>query len=447
MEKIAIIGSGLVGSLEAILLAKRGYEVHVFERRHDLRKANLIGGRSINLALSNRGWKALKLAGVEAEILKISIPMYARMMHAVDGTLTEQPYGRDNEAIYSVSRGELNRQLLLEASKYKNVYFYFNHKCLDVDLETATCQFLNEDSGAQVTYTFNRVIGTDGAFSAVRNKMQKTDRFNYWQFYLEHGYKELTIHPNTNGSHKLAKNFLHIWPRGEFMLIALANLDGSFTCTLFFPFDGPTSFASLTNAQKVRQFFNQVFPDASNLMETLETDFFENPTSSLVTVRCEPWNYGDKTLLIGDAAHAIVPFYGQGMNAGFEDCFELEKFLDKHSQNWNIAIPEFAKHRKPDGDAISELALQNFIEMRDLVADENFLLRKKIEKKIYEKHPDKWIPLYSMVTFSNLRYSEALSIGKNQELIMNEIMKMPNIHDNWDNPEIEAYILNKLQNN
>lgn len=446
MEKIAIVGAGLVGSLEAILLAKRGYEVHVFERRPDLRNVELVGGRSINLALSNRGWKALALAGVKEKIEQIAIPMYGRMMHSVEGELTEQPYGKEGEAIYSVSRGELNKQLLLAATEFENVHFHFHHRCVEVELDSQTLHFFNEQQKKEVTHSFDFIIGSDGAFSAIRTAMMKTDRFNYSQFYLEHGYKELTIPPTKDGGHKISKNHLHIWPRGHYMLIALANLDGSFTVTLFFPFEGEPSFSSLTTETEVKSFFEEVFPDALALMPTLLEDYFANPTSSLVTVRCAPWNFGDRILLIGDSSHAIVPFYGQGMNSGFEDCYVLEEFLNKHEGNLAAAIPTFAKHRKPDGDAISELALRNFIEMRDLVGDEDFLLRKKIEKKLYDHHPDKWVPLYSMVTFNDeFRYSEALAIGEKQDAIMEKVMRKFSIHQEWDSEEVENEILRLLE--
>lgn len=444
MEKVAVVGAGLVGSLLAIKLAKKGYSVSVFERRPDLRKAEIIAGRSINLALSNRGWKAIEGAGISDEIRSIAIPMTGRMMHSVEGELTYQQYGKEDEAIYSVSRGELNRKLLLGADTYSNVDFYFNHRCLNVELDANELTFHNGETGTEVTHQFDRIFATDGAFSAVRAKMQRTDRFNYSQFYLDHGYKELMIPANADGTHKLDKNALHIWPRGEFMLIALANLDGSFTCTLFFPFEGKSSFSSLKTEADVTTFFNEVFADAVPLMPTLVEDYFNNPTASLVTVRCEPWNYKDQVLMLGDASHAIVPFYGQGMNSGFEDCTVLDEFMERFEGDWEAMFHNYSKTRKPDADAISDLALRNFIEMRDLVADESFLLRKRIEKKIYSKHPEKWIPLYSMVTFSHIRYSEALETGKQQDAIMEEIMAMPNIDEQWDSPEVEAKILSKL---
>ncbi|MBD78907.1 MAG: kynurenine 3-monooxygenase [Crocinitomicaceae bacterium] len=444
MEKELVIGAGLVGSLQAVLLAKKGFHVDVYDRRPDIRKMDFIGGRSINLALSDRGWKALELAGVDKEIRDISIPMYGRKMHALDGEVTFQSYGKENEAIYSVSRGELNRQLLLKADTYDNVNLHFDSRCIDVDLETQEVAFQNSNSGEIDIIKGNRVYGTDGAFSAVRSRMQKTDRFNYSQIYMTHGYKELIIPANEDGSHKLDKNALHIWPRGQFMLIALANLDGSFTVTLFFPFEGETSFESLDSDEKIMTFFKETFPDAVPLMPTLIKDYHENPTSSLCIIRCEPWTWQNKVMLMGDAAHAIVPFYGQGMNAGFEDCSEWWRLAEKHDNNWSAVFNEFAEIRKPNGDAIAELALTNYIEMRDLVGDEMFLLRKKIENRIYDKYPDKWVPLYSMVTFTHTPYADALDIGKKQRKIMDEVMSRSDIKDTWDSEEVEREILSRL---
>jgi len=443
MEKVIVVGAGLVGSLQAILLAKKGFEVEVYERRPDMRQVKLQGGKSINLALSTRGWKALKMADVDQRINAISIPMYARKMHAVDGTLTEQQYGKEGQAIYSVPRGELNKQLLLEASKYENVSFFFNHKCLDVDLKSKTATFQDKE-GNVVTTAKARIFGTDGAFSAVRNRMMRTDRFDYSQTYLKHGYKELLLPANEDGSHKLSANHLHIWPRGEYMLIALPNLDGSYTCTLFFPYDGKYSFNSLKTGQEVKDFFKEVFPDFYEMMPDVDEEYFQNPTSSLCIIRCEPWNFDDQIMLMGDSAHAIVPFYGQGMNSGFEDCAVFAEMLEEYGDDWEGLFRDFAKLRKPDGDAIADLALQNYIEMRDLVGDPMFLLRKKIENRIYDKHPDKWMPLYSQVTFSHIRYSEALATGKKQDKIMAEVMKTPSIETLWDSEEIESKILSQL---
>lgn len=444
MKNISIVGAGLVGSLQAILMAKRGYNVQVFERRPDLRKVELKGGRSINLALSTRGWKALELAGVTDTIREISIPMYGRRMHNKDGKLTFQPYGKEDQAIHSVSRGELNKRLLLEASKYSNVSFYFEHKCEDVDLKTNKAIF-QDAQGNRKHVESDYIFATDGAFSAVRLRMMKTDRFDFSQSYLKHGYKELLLPANEDGSHKIEKNALHIWPRGKYMLIALPNFDGSYTCTLFFPFEGKPSFESLTTEREVADFFKSTFPDFYEIMPDLEKEYFENPEASLVTVRCEPWNYKDRVLLMGDAAHAIVPFYGQGMNAGFEDCSVFYELLDERDGDISSAVQTFAERRKPDGDAIAQLAIDNYTEMRDLVGDELFLLRKKIENKIFEKHPDKWMPLYSQVTFSHIPYSVAYATGQKQKRIMDKVMERPDIKEVWDSPEIEQQILNERE--
>jgi kynurenine 3-monooxygenase len=446
MEKIAIIGAGLVGSLQAIYLAKKGYKVDIYEGREDMRRQDISAGRSINLALSDRGWKALEAAGIKEEIAKTAIPMKGRIMHDTKGNTTFQPYGKEGEAIFSVSRGGLNKTLMDCAEAYENVNIHFSRKCKDIDLKTNTLLFENTETGEELSISADRIFATDGAFSAIRARLQKTDRFDYEQKYLKHGYKELSIPPTADGGFKLDPNALHIWPRGEFMLIALGNEDGSFTCTLFFPFEGENSFESLKTKEQVNTFFAKVFPDALKLMPQLEEEYFNNPTSSLVTVRCSPWHYGDRVVLMGDASHAIVPFYGQGMNSGFEDCTVFDGIFEEANRNWESAFLQFSQQRKQDTDAIADLALQNFIEMRDLVADQNFLLRKKIEKKIFEKHPDKWMPLYSQVTFSHIPYSEALSNGKRQERIMDCIMAKPDIHTTWDSPEIEKEIIDMVTN-
>jgi kynurenine 3-monooxygenase len=436
MKKIGIVGAGLVGSLQAILMAQKGYQVSVFERREDLRKAELIAGKSINLALSDRGWKALELAGIAEDIRAISIPMYKRCMHALDGTLTYQPYGQEDQAIYSVSRGGLNQKLMNLADNYPNISYHFDRKCEDLKLDTNTLQFTNTATREKEEHAFDKIFATDGAFSAVRMRMQKTTMFDYSQKYLDHGYKELVIPANADGTHKLDKNCLHIWPRGEFMMIALGNLDGSFTCTLFFPMFGKTSFDTLKTREEVSDFFQLTFPDAVALMPTLLDDYFDNPTSTLVMVRCDPWNYQDNVLLLGDSAHAIVPFYGQGMNCGFEDCTVFHEMHEAAGGDWNGLMSRFSNQRVPDGNAILDLALLNYVEMRDLTGDPDFLLRKKIEAKFSKLYPDKWLPLYSQVTFSNIRYSDALENGEKQQQIMDRIMSLEDIHENWDAPEV-----------
>lgn len=449
MKHIAIAGAGLVGSLLAIYLKKRGYTVTVFERRTDMRKQGAETGRSINLALSNRGIRALEEVGLANELKKVAIPMHGRMMHDKQGKLSSFAYGKEGQFINSVSRSGLNIVLMNEAERL-GVEFRFEQRVTRVDLEHTTLYVHSpesivksqiQDSGLKTkNYEFDYIIGADGAFSAVRTAFQFTDRFDYEQDYIDHGYKELHIPPGANGSFQLEKNHLHIWPRESFMMIALPNPDGSFTCTLFFPFEGNPSFDSVKTKAEVEKFFSETFPDAKALMPELLNDFEANPTSSLVTIKCYPW-IRNKTLLIGDAAHGIVPFYGQGMNAGFEDCRILNALLTQHNDNWDAVLPEFQHLRKPDTDAIARLALDNFIEMRDLVADADFLLRKKIESKLYELFPDKWIPLYPMVTFmDSMRYSDALHTGLKQKQIMDEVMKQPGIENNWQELDFEAIV-------
>ena len=428
-KHIGIIGAGLVGTLLSIYLAKRGYRVSLFERRGDVRLKNSDEGRSINLALSTRGIKALSEVGLTSAVKDLAIPMHGRVMHDLSGKLSFLPYGKEGQYINSVSRNGLNSILLDEAGK-NGVGLFFHHRCISVNLNGTSATFQTID-GNSTSQDFDMLVGADGAFSVVRSAMQITDRYNYAQSYLEHGYKELQIPAGANGEYLLEKHALHIWPRESFMMIALPNPDATFTCTLFFPFEGDMSFASLSSDEKVVSFFRKVFPDAVGLMPELLHDYKTNPTSSLVTIQCFPW-IRNNTFLIGDAAHGIVPFYGQGMNAGFEDCRILNELLDRHRDQWTAALNEFQHLRKEDTDSIAQLAFDNFVEMRDLVADPEFLLRKKIEARLHELYPEKWIPLYTMVTFrDDIRYSQAFHAGKKQSRIMDEIMMQPGIAANW----------------
>ncbi|MEX0813207.1 MAG: NAD(P)/FAD-dependent oxidoreductase [Chitinophagales bacterium] len=443
-KKIAITGAGLVGSLWTLFLGQKGYAVDVFERRPDMRKKGADSGRSINLALSRRGLKALEKVGLLEEVKKMAIPMHGRLIHELDGSTHLQPYGREGEFINSISRGGLNKLLVENAEKLENVNFHFEQPCEGFDKDNL--QLLVD--GKSLDYDL--VFGTDGAFSAIRSTMQRTDRFDYEQKYLAHGYKELSIKPNADGSFKMENNALHIWPRKKFMLIALPNQDGSFTCTLFLAFEGSVSFEQLKDEASVNAFFEEYFPDAKALMPHLTEEFFENPTSSLVTVKCFPWTYGDKYCLLGDAAHAIVPFYGQGMNAGFEDCYLLDEMWENNSEKWPEMINTFGQMRKPDGDAIADLALHNFIEMRDLVADEQFLLQKKIEKAIQEKYPNDFKPMYSLVTFSDVSYSEAWQKGQQYNRYFqnrkNNLKEIVEKIDRGEADEILEKIFNELVN-
>ena len=436
-KHIAIVGGGLVGSMLSIYLAKRGYRISVFERRSDMRKHLVDAGRSINLALSNRGIKSLEEIGLADQLKQTSVPMRGRMMHDLYGKLTFQPYGKEGQFINSVSRSGLNKVLMTEAEA-NGVTFSFDSRCAGVDLKETTLSITLE--GVTSQEKFDIIIGADGAFSSVRGAMQFTDRYDYSQDYIDHGYKEFTIPAGKGGEFLMEKNALHIWPRESYMLIALPNPDGSFTCTLFFPFEGNPSFNSLDNPNDFFAFFKKTFPDAIPLMPSLLQELEENPTSSLVTIRCYPWNI-QNTVLIGDAAHGIVPFYGQGMNAGFEDCRILNNLLNDFGDDWKTVLSEFQQSRKPDTDAIATLALANFIEMRDLMADADFLLRKKIEAKLHELFPDQWIPLYSMVTFhENIRYSEALKTGLKQQQIMDSVMRIPDIETTWSSLDFQQLV-------
>jgi len=440
-QPLTIMGGGLVGSLLALYLARRGYQVDVYERRPDPRLGGADEGRSINLALSDRGWRALGGVEVLDKVQEVALPLYRRAMHDRQGQLTYQPYGKENQAIYSVSRVGLNCTLLDIAEAHPNIRIHFNQQCTAVDLRRRQLTLLDTTTETEHLLDYHRLFGTDGAFSAVRSAMQRTDRFNYAQSYLEYGYKELRIDPAADGSWLLDKDALHIWPRGQYMMIALPNLDGSFTCTLFFPYEsnGP-SFASLQTPAQVQAFFEDIFPDVVPLMPTLLDDFFQNPTGSLVTVRCYPWSYHDEVVLVGDAAHAIVPFYGQGMNAGFEDCTVLNELLTEFEDDWSAVFKAFEDRRKPDADAMANLAVYNFEEMRDRVADPRFLLQKKIESKIAAQYPDQWLPLYSQVTFSHTPYAEALANGNRQEQIMQQLMPHIEAETDYDTPAVQTLV-------
>ncbi|MET7030721.1 FAD-dependent oxidoreductase [Sediminicola luteus] len=441
-KNIAIVGSGLVGSLLALYLRKAGHSITVFDRRPDIRNVQF-SGRSINLAMSNRGWKSLRAVGIEDEIKKIAIPLDKRAMHVVGQPLYFQKYGKDGEAIWSISRGVLNRRMI-DLAEEAGVEFRFEEKVWDVDLPNAKIFTGETEKGVWEEYDYDVIFGCDGAFSRVRHKMQRRSRFDYTQEFIDVGYKELTIPANADGTHKLDKHSFHIWPRGKFMFIAMPNLDGSFTCTLFLPFEGEVSFESIKTKEDAKNFFTAYFPNVMQDIENLTQDFFSNPTSAMVTIKCYPWTYWDKVALVGDSAHAIVPFYGQGMNAGFEDIYVLCELLDKSGDDWSSAFEAYQEMRKPNADAIAELSYRNFMEMSSKTADPKFLLQKKIERRFSEKYPDKWIPSYSRVTFSDASYAEALAIGDAQEGIMKQIMQMPQIEEKWDSQEVEQRILELL---
>lgn len=419
-RKVTILGAGLVGSLLAIILRKRGHEVTIYERRPDMRSASISAGKSINLAMSARGWKALDLAGLRNEIESLAIPMYGRYLHQPDGNTAFQPYSKNNEAIYSVSRGDLNKKLMTLAEK-EGAAIHFEHRCASVDVAENKLHFQHD--GKEIVEQADLLFGADGAFSSLRESYTKMNRVNAQQMYLEYGYKELAILPGNNGEWLMEKNALHIWPRGKYMMIALPNTDGTFTCTLFMPFENSeVAFDKLNTEDDVTALFDKQFADAKALMPDLLKDFFTNPTSSLITTHIHPWHYKDKSALIGDAAHAIVPFYGQGMNAGFEDCSVLSALMEQHGDNWETILNEYEQKRKPNGDAVAQLALLNFTEMRDKVADPMFLERKKIEKELGKRYPNEFVSVYEMVSFSHTPYNTAMQCIQAQDQLLQRIM-------------------------
>jgi kynurenine 3-monooxygenase len=421
--QFTIVGAGLAGALMACYLGKAGYRVDLYEKRPDPRGHGEAGGRSINLAISVRGIHALREVGLADEVLQAAIPMRGRLMHARSGALSFQPYGKDDsESIHSVSRAGLNLTLVNAAARYGSVQLFFDKKCLSADLQAPTIELLDEVTQAVSRIPCEVLIGCDGAYSAVRAQMQKQERFNYQQDYLSHGYKELTIPPGPNGSFRMEKHALHIWPRRSFMMIALPNLDGSFTCTLFCPFEGPISFAALQTETEVVRFFREQFPDAVPLLPTLAADFLKNPTGSLVTIRCSPWHVDGKVVLLGDACHAVVPFLGQGMNAAFEGCSILSRCLAQAAPAWETAFRSYEAQRKVHVDTLAELCLENFIEMRDLVGSRAFLLRKRWEILLHKLFPHWYMPLYTLVTFTRTPYAEARERARRQDRIVRGLL-------------------------
>ncbi len=420
-ETITLIGAGLNGPLLGLELAKRGFDVQIYERRPDMRRVRISAGRSINLALSTRGIHALSQAGLWQDMQKIIIPMRGRMMHSVRSELTFQRYGKDeSEVINSISRANLNIALM-DAAEGRGVRIFFQQRCTGIDLKTGAVQIRDDETGADRTIEAGVVIGCDGSASALRAEMLKLNRFNFSQQYLDYGYKELTIPAEQGGKHALEPNALHIWPRGNYMLIALPNIDGTFGCILFLPFEGADSFAELANPAQLTDFFRSNFPDAFDLMPDLTSNFFGNPTGIMVTIKCSPWHVQGRTLLLGDAAHAIVPFFGQGINCGFEDCTCLLGLLDRYGADWKHVFADFENERKINTDAIADLAVENFVEMRDRVADPRFLFRKKVELALEAQFPRMFVPKYAMVTFHRIPYSIALQRGIVQERILSEL--------------------------
>lgn len=433
-ETITLIGAGLNGPLLALGLVKRGFPVEIYERRPDMRRVEMSAGRSINLALSARGIYALAQAGLWQQMQKIIIPMKGRVMHSANSELTFQAYGKDeSEVINSISRAELNMALLNEAEA-RGVRISFQQRCTGMDLKTGKLHLRDENTKHERSIDAAMVIGCDGSASAIRSEMLALSRLNFSQEYLDYGYKELTIPAGPGGKHLLETNALHIWPRGNYMLIALPNVDGTFACILFLPFEGHESFAQLASRPSVIEFFQLHFPDAFSLMPDLAGNFFGNPTGAMVTIKCSPWHVSNKVLLLGDAAHAIVPFFGQGINCGFEDCTILLQLLDRYGADWELVFREFEQARKVNTDAIADLAVENFVEMRDRVGDPRFLFRKKVELALEAKYPQVFVPKYAMVTFHRIPYATAMKRGQLQDRMLTELCDgIERIEDlDWD---------------
>lgn len=436
-----IVGAGLAGSLWAVYLAKAGYDVTIFERRPDIRLAEIQAGKSINLALSHRGWEALRAVGIDHHVNELAIPMTGRTMHSETGELTYQPYGQEGQAIYSVSRGGLNAKMMNIAEKEFGATINYNMQCTGGNLEDGIVYLTNKVTGEKTEHQSDLVFGCDGAYSALRyNAFQKLDRFDYSQDFVDDGYKELLLPANEDGSYKLDKNSLHIWPRGRFMLIALANEDGTFTCTLFMPFEGDeNAFDKINTPAEIEAFFQTTFPDFYEMCPNVVEQWGTHPLSSLAIMRCYPWTSG-KAALMGDAAHATVPFYGQGMNASLEDCHTMGRLMKEHNHDWDSIFKAYQTERKPNGDAVQELSKYNYLVMRDYVADPEFLLQKKFERRIQELYPEKYIAQYSMVSFTSIPYAEAWQKGMDQENYIKGIMAKNDVNTLFETNKIDDLI-------
>ena len=440
MKKVIIVGAGLAGSYMAYAMGKKGYEVQVFEKRPDPRKSSHGSGRSINLVVSHRGWTALAYTGIEEEIRKIVVPAYGRQIHDLEGNENYFAYNIDNKAIHSISRGEFNKTLVELAEALPNVNITFDAFCEHVDFNTGTVHM--KQSEQLNTYSADLIVGADGSGSSVRGALMKQPRFNYSQHFIESGYKEVHIPAGKDGAPQLNIDALHIWPRREFMLMGLANTDNGFTGTVFAPFDGEYGLDHLKTGADGLRYFKNYFKDAIPLIPNLEEQWESNPTSALACIRCEPYHWGTNTMLIGDAAHATVPFYGEGMNGSLEDVRVFLELLDEHGDSDMKKVLEvYTQQRVPAGNALVDLSLRNFIEMRDLVADPSFQLRKKIERKVQANHPDKWTPLYTLVKFTNIPYHEAKAEGERHDRIMEEILAIEGIKENWDSDKVEQEVL------
>lgn len=444
MSTIIVIGAGLVGSLLSMFLARSGYQVEVFERGADPRQNGHNFGRSINLTLCERGLNVLDRVGVGSAVRDLTVPVYGRLIHDVEGKLTYQPYGNHREAIYSIERNELNKVLLDFAERNFRINFSFQQKCLDVDLAAPSVELKNQVTGETTRHQADRIFGADGAFSAVRQQMQKKTRLNFSQQYWSQGYKELQVPFSINKKWTQEKNVIHMWPRGNYMLLGFPNLDGSFTCSLHLPFEGPLSFESIRSEDDLRALFNDSFPDAVSMIPGLVSEFFAHSANFMITIKCAPWSYQGKVALIGDSAHSIFPSYGQGANAGFEDCAALFDCMEKYGDDWSRVLTEFEKLRHPNTDAIADLCIEHFHELRDHVGTPKFLLKKEIERKLNDAYPEKYLDLYSMISFTQMPYTEALRVDREQRAIVDRIMSVKEVDKKLNSVEVNALINNLM---
>lgn len=443
--RITLVGAGLAGCLLAIYLAKRGFQVDIYERRPDLRKVKISGGRSINLTLAARGIQALKEVGLYEKVRPLTIPLEGRIIHTTDGSRIFQSYGQqETDVLYALRRIDLQHFLLNELEKFEKIQIHFNQRCTDIDWNKKELHLRDTVSNQPARVAVNVVIATDGSTSAIRKAMQAMESFNFQQSYLDHGYKEITIPAAQNQKIDLEKNVLHVWPRIQYMLNGFPNLDGSTTCVLFAPFEGENGLNGINSKEKVIDLFQHQFPDIFDLIPNLAQTYLASKTGRLTTIKCHPWHFENKALLIGDAAHAIVPFHGQGMNCAFEDCVYLNQCIDKYGTDWQSVFQEFEKQRKINTDAIADLSLQNYTELRDHIADHKFLLKKKIEALLSEKYPEHFIPKFSMVCFSSIPYSIAQKKGAIQETIIEELAQTINDIQEIDWTRAKQLIKQKL---
>lgn len=440
MERVCVVGAGLVGSLLSNFLAREGYDVHLFDRQSDPRRGRRATGRSINLTVCERGFAALDRVGAGDRVREISVPCYGRYIHSVDGTVDYQPYGNHREAIHSVARNEINDVLIDLALAQPGIHVHFEEKCLEVDLETPELTFQSLRNDEITRFRADRLIGADGANSRVRAAMQLVPGFRQRQEFFEQAYKEISVPAAPSGDWALPADAIHIWPRRHYMLIGFPNRDRTFTFALHMPFEGEPSFASIRTPEALLELFRRSFPDALPYVPNLVEDYFGRPESKMITVRCAPWTQGDKVALIGDAAHAIVPSYGQGANCGFEDCSVLYDCLLGANGDWGQALRDYEASRKPNADAIADLALEHFHELRDFVGSSEFLLRKELERWVNDLYPDRYAPLYSLISFTNVPYAEAMRQDREQRTLVDRLLAIPDVRARLDSPEIREMV-------